>query len=254
MFPEERRSIIIDTLNKQGRCLVNDLSKRMKVSEVTIRQDLDLLEREGLLRRTHGGAILPSKIGFERPFQAEETSFKMQKERIAQAAAELVSPGDTLILDVGTTVTELARKLITHRDLTVFTNALNIAAILEANPEITTIVTGGTLRAKQHSLVNPFATLILDKIKADIAFIGISGIEANHGITNVNIPEAEIKSIFLKAAERRVVLADSSKVGNIGLVKIAEIEQIDMLITDKDADPKEIASLRRKGLKITLVL
>jgi DeoR family transcriptional regulator of aga operon len=253
MFPEERRSIIIDTLNKQGRCLVNVLSKRMGVSEVTIRQDLDCLEREGLLRRTHGGAILPSKIGFERPFQAEETSFKTQKGRIAQAAAELISPGDTLILDVGTTVTELARKLLDHHDLTVFTNALNIAMILEANPKVTTIVTGGTLRAKQHSLVNPFATLILDKIKADIAFIGISGIEANHGITNVNIPEAELKSIFLKTAERKVVLADSSKVGNIGLVKIAEIEQIDLLITDKDADPQEIEALRQKGLKITLV-
>ncbi len=253
MFPEERRSFIIDTLNKQGRCLVNDLSKQMEVSEVTIRQDLDALEREGLLRRTHGGAILPFKIGFERPFQAEETSFKTQKEKIAQAAAELVSPGDTLILDVGTTVSELARKLLEHHDLTIFTNALNIATILEANPRINTIVTGGTLRAKQHSLVNPYATMILDKIRADMAFIGIGGIEANHGVTNVNIPEAELKSIFLKSAERRVVLADSSKVGNIGLVKISEIEQIDLLITDKQADAEAIASLRRKGLNIVLV-
>lgn len=253
MFPEERRTIIIKTLNHQGRCLVNDLSQQMRVSEVTIRQDLDCLEREGLLRRTHSGAILPSKTGFERSFQAEETSFRTQKERIAQAASELVSPGDTLILDAGTTVTELARALLNHEDLTVFTNALNIAAILEANPRITTIVTGGTLRAKQHSLVNPFATLILDKIKADLAFIGISGIEANYGLTNVNIPEAEIKAIFLKAAERRVILADSSKIGKIGLMKISEIEQIDLLITDKEADPKNIASLRQKGLKIKLV-
>lgn len=253
MFPEERHSIIIDTLNKQGRCLVADLAKRMAVSEVTIRQDLDTLEREGLLRRTHGGAILPSKIGFERPFQVEETSFKDQKKRIAQAAAELVSPGDTLILDVGTTVSELARKLLNHKQLTVFTNALNIATILEANPEITTIVTGGTLRAKQHSLVNPYATLILDKIRVDLAFIGVGGIEAEHGITNVNIAEAEIKSIFLKAAGRRVVLADSSKIGNIGLVKISDLEQIDLLITDKQADDREIESLRQKGLKVILV-
>ncbi len=253
MFPEERHSIIIDTLNKQGRCLVADLAKQMEVSEVTVRQDLDALEREGLLRRTHGGAILPSKIGFERPFQVEETSFKTQKERIAQAAAELVSPGDTLILDVGTTVSALARKLLKLQDLTVFTNALNIATILEANPEITTIVTGGTLRAKQHSLVNPYATLILDKVRADLAFIGVGGIDANHGITNVNIAEAELKSIFLKAARRRVVLADSSKIGNIGLVKIAEIDQIDLLITDKQADAKEIVSLRQKGLQVTLV-
>lgn len=253
MFPEERRSIILKILNRQGRCLVSDLAKEMEVSEVTVRQDLDALEREGLLRRTHGGAILPSKIGFERPFQIEETSFKAQKERIAQAAAELVSPGDTLILDVGTTVSELAKKLLNIHDLTVFTNALNIAIILEAAPSITTIVTGGTLRAKQHSLVNPYATLILEKIRVDIAFIGVGGIEANHGITNVNIAEAEIKSLFLKTARRRVVLADSSKIGNIGLVKIGDIEQIDLLITDKQADAKEIATLRRKGLKVSLV-
>lgn len=253
MFPEERLSVIIETLNKQGRCLVADLAKQMEVSEVTIRQDLDVLERKGLLRRTHGGAILPSKIGFERPFQVEETSFKDQKERIAQAAAELVSPGDTLILDVGTTIAELARKLLNHHELTVLTNALNIAATLEANPGITTIVTGGVLRAKQHSLVNPYATLILEKIRVDLAFIGIGGIEANHGITNVNIAEAEIKSIFLKAAQRRVVLADSSKIGNIGLVKIANLDQIDLLITDKQADAKEIANLRRKGLEVILV-
>ena len=253
MFPEERHSIIIATLNKQGRCLVADLAKQMEVSEVTIRQDLDALEREGLLRRTHGGAILPSKIGFELPFQIEETSFKEQKKRIAQAAAELVSPGDTLILDVGTTVSELSAKLLDHKDLTVFTNALNIATILEANPNITTIVTGGTLRAKQHSLVNPYATLILERIRVDLAFIGVGGIEADYGITNVNIAEAELKSIFLKAANRRVVLADSSKVGNIGLVKIADIEQIDLLITDKQADAKQIASLRQKGLNVKLV-
>lgn len=253
MFPEERRSIIIATLNQQGRCLVADLAKQMEVSEVTVRQDLDSLEREGLLRRTHGGAILPSKIGFERPFQVEETSFKNQKERIAQAAAELISPGDTLILDVGTTISELARKLLSQHELTVFTNALNIATILEANPLISTIVTGGTLRAKQHSLVNPYATLILEKIRVDTAFIGVSGIESNHGITNVNIAEAELKSLFLKAAQRRVVLADSSKIGNIGLVKISDIEQIDLLITDKQADAKEIASLRQKGLKVVLV-
>jgi len=253
MFPEERHSIIINTLNQQGRCLVADLAKKMEVSEVTVRQDLDALEREGLVRRTHGGAILPSKMGFERPFQIEETSFKNQKERIAQAAAKLVSPGDTLILDVGTTVSELARNLLSHHQLTVFTNALNIANTLEANPSITTIVTGGTLRAKQHSLVNPYATLILEKLRVDTAFIGVGGIEATYGITNVNIAEAEIKSLFIKAAQRRVVLADSSKIGNIGLVKIADIEQIDLLITNKQAAAEEIASLRQKGLEVVLV-
>ncbi|MGE5583852.1 MAG: DeoR/GlpR family DNA-binding transcription regulator [Bacillota bacterium] len=253
MFPEERRNRILAILNRHGRCLVADLARELKVSEVTIRQDLDFLEKEGLLRRTHGGALLNSKIGFERPFQMVETSFKPEKERIAGAAVGLISPGDTVFLDVGTTVTEVAKKLATHANLTVFTNALNIATILEANPEITTVVTGGTLRAKQHSLVNPYAGFILERINVDIAFIGISGIEAGRGITNVNIAEAEMKSLFIKTAHRRVVLADSSKIGKVALAKVADISDLDLLITDIKADPEEIALLKEAGLEVQLV-
>lgn len=254
MFPEERRTQIIAVLNHQGRCLVTDLARELQVSEVTIRQDLDLLEQEGRLRRTHGGAISLNKIGMERPFQIEETSSKSEKERIAVAALELISANDTIILDVGTTVTEVAKRM--HQvdgKLTVLTNGLNIATILESNPNITTIVTGGTLRAQQHSLVNPFATLILDKIHADMAFIGVSGISSQYGVTNVNIAETEIKSLFLKAARRRVVLADASKIAKVTLTKVAEIEAIDLLITDKRADPKEVDRLREKGLEIKIV-
>jgi len=254
MFPEERRREIVARLRREGRCLVADLARHLDVSEVTIRQDLDALERDGQLRRTHGGAILDVKIGLERPFQIEEGERSEEKERIAAAAAELVGPGDTLILDVGTTVTAAARKLVALKTrATVFTNGLNIAAILESDPEITTIVTGGTLRAKQHSLVNPFAQFILDRINADIAFIGISGIEADHGITNVNVAEAEMKALFIKNAHRRVVLADSTKVGKVALAKVADVEDVDILITDRAADRDEIALLRERGLEVVLV-
>jgi DeoR family transcriptional regulator of aga operon len=252
MFLEERRGIILDILNKQGRCRVADLAMDLTVSEVTVRQDLDILEKQGLLRRTHGGAILSPKISCERSFQFEETSFREEKERIGRAAAEMVSDGDTIILDVGTTVTEVARNLQTLKGLTVFTNALNIAFLLE-DPEITVIVTGGTLRAKQHSLVNPYGRLILEKIHVDLAFIGANGIEAEHGVTNVNIAEAEIKSLFIQAAQRRVVLGDSSKVGNVALAKIAGLDQFDLLITDDQADPDELSRLKDYGLQVQLV-
>ena len=254
MFPEERRREIMAVLHRDGRCLVGDLARQLAVSEVTIRQDLDALEQEGLLRRTHGGAILAEKLGLERPFQVEESARREEKERIARAAIDLVSAGDTLILDVGTTVTEAARILVASKhNPVVFTNGLNIAAILETNPEITTIVTGGTLRAKQHSLVNPFGQLILDRVHADLAFIGCNGVEREHGITNVNAAEAEIKSLFLKAARRRVVLADSTKVGKVALAKIANVEEVDTLITDRGADAKELARLRELGLEIIVV-
>jgi DeoR/GlpR family transcriptional regulator of sugar metabolism len=252
IFPEERRSKIIAILNGQGRCLVGGLAREMNVSAVTIRQDLDILEQEGLLRRTHGGAILNLKLNLERPFQVEEFSFKAEKERIAKAAVELLSPGNTLILDVGTTTTEVAKKLTAFKNLTVFTNALNIAMILEENSDITTILTGGVIRAKQHSLVNPYAEFILEKIHVDMALIGVSGIEANHGVTNVNLAEAEMKTLFVKAAHRRVVLADSSKIGNVALAKVADLKEIDLLITDENADPDEIARLREQGLKVML--
>ncbi len=254
MFPEERRREIVAGLKREGRCLVADLARRLEVSEVTIRQDLDALEKEGVLRRTHGGAILNVKIGLERPFQVEETSHRVEKERIAAAAVDLVSSGDTVILDVGTTVTAAARQLVEQKKKpTVFTNGLNIAAILEADPDITTVVTGGTLRPKQHSLVNPFAEFILPRIHADVALIGVSGVEAEHGVTNVNVAEAEMKALFVRAARRRVVLADSSKIGNVALAKFADLHEIDLLITDVGADEENVAAIREKGLEVKLV-
>lgn len=254
MFPEERRREIVAGLKREGRCLVAELARLLDVSEVTIRQDLDVLEKEGVLRRTHGGAILAEKIGLERPFQVEESSHMAEKDRIAAAAVELVSSGDTLILDVGTTVTAAARKLVEQKKRpTVFTNGLNIAAILEADPDTTTIVTGGTLRPKQHSLVNPFAEFILPRIHADLALIGVSGVDAEQGVTNVNVAEAEMKALFVKAARRRVVLADASKIGKIALAKFADLDEIDLLITDAGADEGELAALRERGLEVKVV-
>jgi DeoR family transcriptional regulator of aga operon len=254
VFPEERRGEIMAVLRHQGRCLVAELARKLSVSEVTIRQDLDALAAEGLLRRTHGGALLVAKIGLERPFQVEETSHRGEKERIAAAAVAQLSVGETVILDVGTTVTEAARKLVgCGRVPTVFTNGLNIAAILEADPSITTVVTGGTLRPQQHSLVNPFAEFILGRINADVAFLGANGVAADHGVTNVNVAEAEMKALFVKAARRRIVLADATKIGAVGLAKYADIREIDLLITDKSADREEVLSLRERGLEVELV-
>jgi DeoR family transcriptional regulator of aga operon len=253
MFPVERRNRIMAILQREGRCLVGDLARKLNVSEVTIRQDLDVLADRGLLGRTHGGAVLKSKFGLEQPFQIVATAFQAEKQRIAQAAAALLAPGDTVILDVGTTVTEVANQLREAKALTVFTNGLNIATILEDNPDITTIVTGGTLRAKQHSLVNPYAGLILDKINVDLAVLGASGIAAGQGITNVNIAEAELKALFIKVAQRRVVVADSSKIGKVSLAKVADLDRIDLLITDRAADADEVKALREAGLEVRLV-
>ena len=216
MFPEERRKSILQLLNKEGRCRVASLANKLSVSEVTIRMDLDVLEKQGLLRRTR-------------------------------------SEGDTIILDVGTTVMEVARHLVRHKNITVVTNALNVATLLENCPEINVIVTGGKLRATQHSLVNPYANLILDKLYADITFIGASGIDARYGVTNVNIPEAEMKIGFINASRRRILLADSSKIGNVAQAKVGKLEDFHLLITDNQAEPEQVRLLQVNGLPVDLV-
>jgi DeoR family transcriptional regulator of aga operon len=253
MFPEERRKTILQILNKEGRCRVASLANKLGVSEVTIRMDLDVLEKQGLLRRTHGGAIQNPKTGFERAYQEEEASFHEEKKRIGWHAAEFVSNGDTVILDVGTTVMEVARNLVSHKNITVLTNALNVATFLENYGEISVFVTGGRLRSTQHSLVNPYANLILDKLYADIAFIGVSGIDAHYGVTNVNIPEAEMKVGFINASRRRILVADSSKIGNVAQAKVGKLEDFHLLITDNQAAPEQVRLLQEKGLPVELV-
>lgn len=253
MFPEERRRIILEIMNNQGRCRVAKLARELSVSEVTIRMDLDLLEKKGLLRRTHGGAILNPKTGFERAYQLEEASFKEEKERIGWRAAELVSDGDTVILDVGTTVMQVARHLTMHKNITVVTNAINIVTMLEEYPEITVIVTGGQVRATQHSLVNPYASLILEKLYADVAFIGANGVDSKYGVTNVNIPEAEMKISFIKSSRRRILVADSSKIGNVARAKVGKLSDFQLFITDNQADPEQVQLIQEAGLPVELV-
>lgn len=251
MFSEERREKIIEILSRSGRSRVAELSRDLNVSEVTIRQDLDALEKQGMLRRTHGGAMLYTKLSNERSFKEEEAAYRREKERIAQKAAAMVTPGDTVILDVGTTTTEVARCLKALCGLTIITNALNIGILLEESKN-TVILTGGTLRAKQHSLVDPYGGFILERIRADIAFIGASGITADEGVTNVNIPEAEMKGRFVRSASRAILLCDGSKIGKVALAKVADITAFDRLVTDDSAETEEIQRIRDVGLQVEI--
>lgn len=252
MFAEERRAAILAELTAEGRVQVANLAQRLEVSEVTIRQDLAALEEKGLLRRTHGGAI-PVETGFELPFARTAGANAEEKSRIAAAAAAMVREGETIFLDVGTTTTAMARALLTHRRLTVVTSALNIAALLEEAAGITVILTGGTLRATQHSLVNPMGTEIISRVRADRAFIGASGVEAGAGVTNANFPEAEIKRAMMAAARQKVLLADGSKVGRIAAAVVGPLSSFDLLITSRDAPEKDLEALRAAGMEVRVV-
>lgn len=251
-----RRDQMLALLRERDFLRVSDLAERFDVSEVTIRGDLDALQSRGQLRRVRGGAVPRAVPSAERRFEEAEVAAAAQKRAIARLAASTVQPGDTIVLDVGTTTTALAHALAARSeldDVTIFTSSLTIALALEvAEPRLTVVVTGGTLRKKQHSLVEPLAGLVLGTINAATAFIGCNGVDVERGVTNVNLPETEIKRLILKASQRRVVCADSSKLGQVALAHVCDLDEVDTLITDDQADPELVAAVRETGLEVVL--
>jgi len=252
-----RRERIVAIVEQQGFARVAELSDRFGTSEVTTRGDLDALARAQVVQRVHGGAIAAQRaLSPEQPFEQTSLVAADQKKAIGFAAASLVQSGQAIVLDVGTTTAAIAGALVARtdlRDVIVITNALNIAFALEpAIPRFSVIVTGGTLRPLQHSLVDPLAGAVLEQIRADIAFIGCSGVDTLAGVTNVNLPEADVKRRMLAAAARSIVVADASKLGVSHHSRIAPLADIDCLITSSDADPGIVAGLERSGVAVTI--
>jgi DeoR family transcriptional regulator of aga operon len=236
---------------------VSELSARFGISEVTVRTDLDALASRGEIHRIRGGAIPRALHERERPFEESETSYAREKVAIGRAAAELVRDGDSLLVDVGTTTAAAARALAARADLdnvVVFTNGLKTALELEpAHPRITVVLTGGTLRPLQHSLVEPLAGLILEQVAVKTLLLGCNGVDPDGGVTNINLPEAEVKKRMIAAARRRVVLADSSKIGTVALARLCAVEDVDVVITGAGADPAAVDALRERGCEVRIV-
>lgn len=236
---------------------VADLSTAFAISEVTVRADLAALADGGLLQRVHGGAMVRDpELRRERSFEEALDEYSAEKEAIGRHAAASIRSGETVILDVGTSTTAIARALVERHeltDVTVFTSSLTIALDLEpAIPRFTVVVTGGTLRPKQHSLVDPMAGLIFDSINASSSFIGCNGVHPQAGVTNVNLPEAGMKRRMIEAGQRTVIVADGSKLGNISVAKIAELSDIDLLVTGPSAHPEMITELRDRGVTVEI--
>ncbi len=255
---EMRHHQILRLVNERQFVRVRELSERFGVSAVTVRNDLDILEAQGHVQRIHGGAMAePSMgIGVERSHDENTAEFSDAKRAIARAAVDLVHSGEAVILDVGTTTAAVAKELASRTDLsevTVFTNGLKIAQYLEpAHPRISVIVTGGTVRPLQHSLVNPLATQAFAELSAAIAFIGCNGVDLNAGVTNVNLPEAEVKRVMVGAAERRVIVADATKLSRVALARITDIDDVDVLVTDDRADVSFVEDLRDRGVDVVV--
>jgi DeoR family transcriptional regulator of aga operon len=236
---------------------VADISERFGISEVTARADLSALEERGHVRRVHGGAVPRGERSAERPFDLADASRVGEVAHLGAAAAARVQRGDAVLIDVGTTTTALARALVARSDLedvAVITNGLTIALELEAAfPRITVVVTGGTLRPMQHSLVNPLGDGILSSINASLAFIGCNGVDPAGGVTNINLPEAEIKRRMVGAARRCIVVAAGSKIGVVELARVCDVDAIDELITDSHADRAVLDRIAELGVEVTVV-
>jgi DeoR family transcriptional regulator of aga operon len=249
----ERFSAILEQLASDGSASVEELSERLGVSGATVRRDLAQLADQRLLTRTHGGAVVQA-MSYELPVRYRTERHSEQKRRIGQAAAELIPEGGVVGITGGTTTTEAARVLAGRQNLTVVTNALNIAAELAVRPSLSLIVTGGMARSASFELVGPVAEQTLGGYHLDVALLGVDGIEAAAGCTTHDDIEARTNAVLLKQSRRAVVLADGTKLGRVAFATICPISAVHTLITDSSADPAELARLQAAGLDVRIVL
>lgn len=253
MLSEERRRAILDMVNREGRVLVKELAQRLRTSQVTIRKDLESLHSQSLVHRTHGGA-LPVQTGalLDPSLREKERLHRREKMRIGAAAARLVKEGQSVVLDSGTTTTMVARALRGFRNLTVITNAVNIAAEL-AGSSVEVILTGGILRENSFSLVGPLAEESLHRLSADILFLGVDGFDVNFGLSTPNLLEAKVNRVMVDIARRTVVVCDSSKFGRRSLSLIAPPSAVHQTITDSRIPKADLRALEEKGIEVIVV-
>jgi DeoR family transcriptional regulator, aga operon transcriptional repressor len=255
--PVLRRERMLAEIREREFVRVGELSSRFGVSEMTVRGDLDSLAARGKVHRVRGGAIPRLIARQEQPFEDSVASFAAEKVAIGQVAAALLEDGETVLIDVGSTAAAAARAIVARTeldDVVVFTNGLKTALELEpASPRVTVVVLGGTLRPLQHSLVDPLATLILEQISVKTVLLGCNGVDVGGGVTNINLPEAEVKKRMLAVAARRIVLADGSKLGRVEVARLCSLDAVDMVITGRSADPGMVDALRERGCDVRVV-
>jgi DeoR/GlpR family transcriptional regulator of sugar metabolism len=239
-------------VQEQQQVRVAELSERLGVSEPTVRRDLQKLEDQGRVRRAHGGAVAVARDQDEPPVMQRATENAEEKRRIGQAAAELVHDGDTIFLGSGTTTYEVARHLRGKRDLTVITNALNIANVLAARPEITLIVTGGVVRHSELSLTGHIVTQTLKEIRADKVIVSMPAVSLEEGLANSNLLETLTDRSILQVAREVILVADHTKFGRVATGIIAPITAVQTVVTDTQASADTVAALRDLGISVIL--
>ncbi|GGM15171.1 DeoR/GlpR family DNA-binding transcription regulator [Dactylosporangium sucinum] len=250
----DRVSAILERLSSEGSVDAAVLAEEFGVSPATIRRDLQMLEDQKLLARTHGGAMAVD-VAYELPVRYRTGQHRAEKALIAQRAAAFLPHGPlTLGLSGGTTTHMLARLLAERVDLTVVTNALNIAAELALRPRLKLIMTGGVSRTQSYELVGPIAEQALAGLNMEIAVVGVDGISAQGGLTTHDEIEAHTDAAMIRRAEKIMVVADGSKIGRKCLARICGLDDARILvITDDSADPAEVHAIERAGTTVVVV-
>ncbi|MDQ1198450.1 MULTISPECIES: DeoR/GlpR family DNA-binding transcription regulator [Agrobacterium] len=248
--PSNRKAHILEKISSGQPVSVTEIASDLKVSEMTIRRDLAELEKEGLLKRVHGGAVSTFGRGYEPPFILRNAQAVAAKNAIGELAASLVSEGDSIALDVGSTAAEVARHLAGRRGLTIVTPSLRVVEHFVSNKDVRLIVAGGILRCGEGSLVGELACQTFRDLFVDKLFLGVGGISCEAGLTDYNWDDALVKKAMIKSAKEIIVTADASKFDRTAFAKIAEIDGFNTLITDR-APPKDIAEIfARKGIAV----
>ncbi|MFE2377736.1 DeoR/GlpR family DNA-binding transcription regulator [Streptomyces sp. NPDC059398] len=243
LLAEQRRALILDEVRRRGGVRVNELTRKLSVSDMTVRRDLDTLARQGVIEKVHGGAVPVVEASTHEPgFEAKSGLELSAKEDIARAAAAMAAPGSAIALSGGTTTYALAQHLVDVPDLTVVTNSVRVADVFHSAQRVTggggqrpgaaTVVLTGGVRTPSDSLVGPVADQAIRSLHFDVLFLGVHGISAEAGLSTPNLAEAETNRRFVRSARRVVVVADHTKWGTVGLSSFATLEDVDAFVTD----------------------
>lgn len=249
-LPDHRRAHILRAIDDRGSVTVVELAERLGVSMMTIRRDLVELEKEGVVRRVHGGAVSARGRSYEPLYPIRAGVMQEEKERIGAAAAELVADGDSIALDIGTTTLELARCLIGRRNITILTPSLHIANLFLTQPDVRLVVTGGIARPVEGSLIGELARHAFSRLYVDRLFLAVACMDAGYGLSEYNWDDALIKQAMIASAREVVVVADSTKFGKVAFAHVADFHQIHRVITDREPPQEIMQRLRDANVQV----
>lgn len=249
----ERRNRTLKMLKDNGQVSVVELSHLLDVSEVTIRKDLQYLERRNLLIRTHGGAMLNDYLVQDQHFDEKGKRYAAEKQRIGEAAAGLVEDGDTILMDAGTTIIQIARHLNGKRKLTILTSAINVAMELLRLPDIQLVMLGGLIRSTSAAVVGPYAETMVRDHYCSKFFLAVDGLDPDFGLTTTNALEAHLNKMMIDSAQKTILVMDSSKFGRRGLSRICGLERIHLIITDSGISDTMKRVIEDRGVELLIV-